>query len=213
MIACLVVSTFCSVVVVPAVGSHRLRQPGPASRDPGSDRSRGDSQDRSDLGVVTAGHVTKHDRCSKLLGQLGQRGIKVESRHHRSRVVGTGRAGEAVACLDNRGHRASAASTQLVQRGVGRYPVGPGRELGFAVEAGEPPDDGNERFLGGVLPVGVVARQAPADGVDLIVVAPQQLLERMPVPRLGGPDEPGVVEVVANRTRLLAKRVYAAGTW
>ena len=71
------------------------------------------------------------------------------------------------------------------------------------MEAGEPPDDGDERFLGGVLSVGVVARQAPADGMDLVVVAPQQLLERMPVPRLGGPDEPGVVEFAANRTRLL----------
>ena len=80
------------------------------------------------------------------------------------------------------------------------------------MEAGEPPDDGNERFLGGVLSVGVVAGQAPADGVDLIMVEPQQLLESTPVSGLCGLGESGVVEVVANRNRLPAMG-YTAGTW
>ena len=91
------------------------------------------------------------------------------------------------------------------------------------MEAGEPPDDGDERFLGSVLPVGIVAREAPADGVDLIVVASQQLLECTPVPGLCGPGESGVVEVVANRgipgcsVVRLDDRAYpcgvAAGAW
>ena len=69
------------------------------------------------------------------------------------------------------------------------------------MEVGQSSDDGNEGFLSGVLPVGVVAGQAPADGMDLIVMEPQQLLERTPVSRLRGPYESGVVEIVANRTR------------
>ena len=71
------------------------------------------------------------------------------------------------------------------------------------METGESSDDGDERFLGGVLPVGVVAGQAPADGVNLIMVEPQQLLESTPVSGLCSPGESGVVEVVANRNRLL----------
>ena len=91
------------------------------------------------------------------------------------------------------------------------------------MEAGEPPDDGDECFLGSVLPVGIVAREAPADGVDLILVASQQLLECTPVPGLCGLGESGVVEVVANRgipgcsVVRLGDRVYSsgviAGTW
>ena len=70
------------------------------------------------------------------------------------------------------------------------------------MEAGESPDDGNERLLGGVLAVGVVAGQPPADGVDPIMVEPQQPLESTPVSGLCGPGESGVVEIGANRNRL-----------
>ena len=92
------------------------------------------------------------------------------------------------------------------------------------METREPPDDGDERFLSGVLAVGVVAGEAPADGVDLIVVAPQQFLECTPVSGLSGPGESGVVEVVANRRTpgcsvvsgavpAYPCDVAAAGTW
>ena len=66
------------------------------------------------------------------------------------------------------------------------------------MEAGESPDDGDERFLGGVLPVGIVAREAPADGVDLGLMAPQQRFERTSVSGLCRLRQSGVIEVVTN---------------
>ncbi len=191
------VTTLRSVMVVPAVGTHCLCQPGPAPGDAGSDSPGRDSQDQADLGVVAAGHVPEHHRRSELLGQLGQRGIEIEARRHRGRVIGGRCAREAVAGLDQGGRGSPAASSQFIKGSVGRDPIGPSRELGLAVKAGEPFDDGDERLLGGVLPVGVVAREAPADGVDLIVVLPQQLLEGAPIPGLCSPRELGVVDSVS----------------
>ena len=190
------VMTFRVVTVVPAVGTHCLRQPGPAPGDARSDSPGRNLQDQADLGVIASGHVSEHHRRSELLGQLGQRGIEVEARRHRGRVIGGSCAREAVAGLDQRGRGSPAASSQFVKGSVGRDPVGPGRELGLAVKAGEPFDDGDERLLGGVLPVGVVAREAPADGVDLIVMLSQQLLEGAPISSLCSPREPGVVDLV-----------------
>ena len=190
------VMTFRVVTVVPAVGTHCLRQPGPAPGDARSDSPGRNLQDQADLGVIASGHVSEHHRRSELLGQLGQRGIEVEARRHRGRVIGGSCAREAVAGLDQRGRGSPAASSQFVKGSVGRDPVGPGRELGLAVKAGEPFDDGDERLLGGVLPVGVVAREAPADGVDLIVMLSQQLLEGAPISSLCSPREPGVVNLV-----------------
>ena len=66
------------------------------------------------------------------------------------------------------------------------------------MEPGESPDNGDERFLGGVLPVGIVAREAPADGVDLGLVAPQQRFEGIPVSGLCRLRQPGVIEVAAS---------------
>ena len=190
------VTTFCAVMVVPAVGTQCVRQAGSAPGDAGSDSPGRDSQDLADLGVIAAGHVPEHHRRSELLGQLGQRGTEVEARRHCGRVIGGRCAREAVAGLDQGGLWSPAAPSQFVKGSVGCDPIGPGRELGLAVKAGEPSDDGNERLLGGVLPVGVVAREAPADGVDLIVVLPQQLFEGAPISGLCSPREPGVVEVV-----------------
>ena len=192
------VTTFRVVMLVPTVCTQCLRQAGPAPGDAGSDGPGRDSQDLADLGVIAAGHVPEHHRCSELLGQLGQRGIEVEARRHRGRVIGGRCAREAVAGLDQGGQWSPAPSSQFVKGRVGGDPVGPGRELGLAVEAGESPNDGDERFLGGILAVSVVARETPANGVDLLVVAPQQLLEGTPVSGLCSLREPGVVEVVAN---------------
>ena len=63
--------------------------------------------------------------------------------------------------------------------------------------------------------------QAPADGVDLVVVAPQQLIEGTPVTGLCGPDEPGVRRGLCESSDpwlLLSFArhrglVYVAGTW
>ena len=104
------VTTFRGVMVVPAVGTHCLRQPGPAPGDAGSDSPGRDSQDLADLGVVAAGHVPEHHWRSELLGQLGQRGIEVEARRHRGRVIGGRCAREAVAGLDHGGRGSAAPS-------------------------------------------------------------------------------------------------------
>ncbi len=76
------------------------------------------------------------------------------------------------------------------------------------MKASKPTNDGDQRFLGGVLGVGVVASQAPTHCVDLIVVMPQQTFKSVPVACLGGIDQCDVFEVVANRTR-----PYGAATW
>ena len=198
-------------MVVPAIGAHHLGQAGPTSSDPGSHRSRWDPQDLLDLGVVAAGDVPQHDRRTELLRQPGQGRVEVETHGDRGRIIGTGGRSQAVVGVCCRRHRAAAPSTKLVEGRVGGYPVGPGRELGLATEAGESPDDGDEGFLGGVLAVGVIAGESSADGVDPVVVPPQQLVERTPVPGLGSLGESGVVEIVANLGSPLG--VQAAGIW
>jgi hypothetical protein len=91
--------------------------------------------------------------------------------------------------------RAAAPSAQLVETGVGRHAVGPGRELGPAVEPGQPLDDGDEGFLGRVESIGVVAGQPPTDGVDPILVLAQQPIEGALVTRLSRFDQRGIVEL------------------
>ena len=76
------------------------------------------------------------------------------------------------------------AAAQLVEARVGGDPVGPGGEGGPAVEAADAADDGDQRLLGGVERVGVVAGQPAADGVDPVVVAAQQRVEGGAVARL-----------------------------
>ena len=75
------------------------------------------------------------------------------------------------------GQWSPAPAPQLVEAGVGGHPVGPGRKRRPAVEAGQAPHDGEERLLRGVGGVGVVAGDAPGQGVDAVVVLAQQLLE------------------------------------
>jgi hypothetical protein len=67
--------------------------------------------------------------------------------------------------------------------------VDPGRERRATVEPGEAPHHGDEGLLGGVLGIGVVAADAPADGVHPVDVHAQELLEGIPVPCLGGTDQ------------------------
>jgi hypothetical protein len=76
--------------------------------------------------------------------------------------------------------------------------------------------------------VGVVAGQAPAQGVEAIVVPVQQRVERTAVTRLGGGDERAVVGVECDAQRVgagrpeggsgpvpaqLATRTSASSTW
>ena len=92
------------------------------------------------------------------------------------------------------GRRAPSPAPQLVEAGVGGHPVGPGREGGSPVEAADAPGDRDERLLGGVERVGLVAGQPAAHGVDAVVVPTQERVERRSVALLGGADQRPVVE-------------------
>ena len=64
---------------------------------------------------------------------------------------------------------------------------------GPAVEAAEAPDHGDERLLGGIEGVGVVAGDAAAHQVDLRLVGAQEAVEGTPITVLGGSDEPPLI--------------------
>ena len=65
---------------------------------------------------------------------------------------------------------AAAAPAEFIEACVGGHSVRPGAELGSAIEAGQAFDDGDQRFLGCIESVGVVARQASTDGMDSILM-------------------------------------------
>ena len=75
-------------------------------------------------------------------------------------VASTARGGRRSAMLEIGEARLgpSSSPSQLVEAGVGGHPVGPGRERRPAVEAGDALVIGDQRLLGGVGGVGVVAR-------------------------------------------------------
>jgi hypothetical protein len=176
-----------------------VSQAAAAPRDAGSDRPRRDVEGDGYLGIVEAGHVPEDDRGPELLGKIRQRGIDVELAADRLVGVGPRRSAHdvigAVLVLWETRCRASAPASQLVETGVGRDPVGPGRELGPAVEPRKALHDGDERFLGRVESVGVVAGQPPTDGVDPILVLAQQPIEGALVTRLSRFDQRGIVEL------------------
>ena len=94
--------------------------------------------------------------------------------------------------------RSPLALSELVERGVRRDSIGPGSERGPAVEARKVPDDLDERFLTRVVGVTTASGDAPADGVDPVVVETQQLVERVAVTALCGGDQRAVVEVCGD---------------
>jgi hypothetical protein len=176
------------------VGGHG----GPAAGDPGSDGTDRDVEHLGDLGVVEGAEVAEHDGGAELRGQGGQGGVDVDGRGgNLGGVVVEGGLGQVV---EARGGSPVAAA-ELVEAGVGGHAVRPRAERGPAVIAGEAADDGEQRLLGGVGPVGVVAADAPAQRGQPVVVAAQEGLECVSVARLGGGDEGGVGPVVGGSGR------------
>jgi hypothetical protein len=57
------------------------------------------------------------------------------------------------------------------------------------VEAGQAAGDRDQGLLAGVEGVGVVAREAAAQGVEAVVVTAQEVVERLPVTRPCRPDQ------------------------
>ena len=102
--------------------------------------------------------------------------------------------------------RAPVTLAQLVEGGVGGDPVGPRRERGAAVEAGEPTHDRDHRLLRGVVGVATGTGDPPADGVDAVVVPAQQGVEGITVAGLGGGDERAVVGGVGRAHRAAVSR-------
>jgi hypothetical protein len=137
--------------------------------------------------------VAKHDRGPEVLRQRRQR--LVGGQPVGDRVVERGTvAARRDLVLGEAGVGTPAAPPELVDAGVVGDAVGPGRELRAPVEPGEAADDGQERFLRGVRGVGVLAGDAAADRVDVVVVAPQQRVERGTVTGLRRGDQRGVVD-------------------
>jgi hypothetical protein len=177
------------------VPAERAGERGPPAGDAGANGARRDLEHGGDLGVVEAELVAEHDRRPELLGEAGEGVVQdravdhrvVEARSPARCGVGLGRVGVEA------GDRSAAPAPQLVEARVGGDPVAPGGEGAAAVEAREPPDDGDQRLLGGVVGIGVVPGEAAADGVDAVLVAAQERVEGAPIAGLGGLDERRIV--------------------
>lgn len=65
----------------------------------------------------------------------------------------------------------------------------------MAVESGQAPDDGDQRFLGGVESVGLLTADPPAQRMDPVVVPSEQPVEGAPVAGLSGGDELEVIRI------------------
>jgi hypothetical protein len=103
--------------------------------------------------------------------------------------------------------RPTGPPAELVEAGVGGHSVGPGGEGGTAVEAPDALRDGDERLLGGVQAVGLVAGQPAADGVDPVVVTSEQRVESDAIALLGGADQRLVVGLGSDAPRLPTRLV------
>ena len=155
-------------------------QRGPAPGDAGAHGAGRELEHRGDLGVVEVAHVAEHDGDAEVLRQLGEGGVEAQPIGDRGVHGGAGSARSARSSSGRPEAGSPPAAAQLVEAGVGVDAVGPRRERRAAVEAGEAAHDGDQRLLGGVGGVGVVAGDAPAQGVDPVVVDAQELVRAPP---------------------------------
>jgi hypothetical protein len=187
---------------------------------PGDPRSHGagrDLEDLPDLRVVEPEDVAQHHRRAELDRESRQGGVDGVPIGNRGLERGRSRAGVRGEVLGREG--TTLAPAQLVEARVRRHPVGPGREGGATVEAIQTPNDGDQRFLGGVGRVGVVPGQPAAQGVDAVVVSPEQDVEGSAVAGASGDDERPVVVLgndggsLVNGPRGAGARHTASSTW
>ncbi len=175
---------------------ERLGELGATAGDPRLHGAERDRQHLGDLGVVEVGDVAQHDGSAELLGQVVE-GV-VDGHPQSGRLDAP--LGERVDDLgprlvvgDDVRRRPPAAAAQLVEGGVGGDAVDPRGERRAPVEAGEAADDADHRLLGGVVGVAAGAGDAPAHGVDAVVVAAQQPVEGVAIAGLGCRHQRGVV--------------------
>lgn len=173
--------------------SEKGRQASPSSGDSGSDCPRGEFETFRDFAVVEPELIPQDNGCAELLGELGQRGVEDDSvgdaGAQRRLGVGALSIGPAVVFVDQSGCGSSSATAELIEAGVGRDPVVPRREFRLSGEARQPLGDRDQGFLGGVERIGVVACKATTDGVDAVVVAAQERVQRALIPSVGRFDE------------------------
>ena len=101
------------------------------------------------------------------------------------------------------GHGAASTSAHLVDAGVGGDPVDPCAERAAPVESAEGSQRGDERVLGGIESIGIVAEHSPAQRVHTVVVRGDQDLESVAVARARRVEKvpvdiPGLVAVVVD---------------
>ena len=104
--------------------------------------------------------------------------------------------------------RSPVALSEFVERGVRGDSVGPGAERRPAVEAWKVADDLDERFLACVVAVTAAPGDAATHGVDPVVMAPEQLIERVPVAALCGGDQCTVVEMCGDARSVTNRSVH-----
>ena len=180
------------------VEAESLGEGGATPRDAGFHRSDGDFECLGDLGVVEVGHVTEHDRSPEIVGEVGEGLVEQQPIADVVDIVGCALVGELDRVVIVVEPRSSIAFSEFVEGGVGGDSIGPGTERRSAVEARKVTHDLDERFLARVVGVTTPSGDAPADGVDPVVVETQQLIERVAVTALSGGDQRTVVEVCGD---------------
>lgn len=172
---------------------------------PGESRAHcadGDLEYVGDLGIVEPHMLAQHDAHSEFLGQAGDGVVEHQPVGEPLGEQGSGAGqlpfGPALMFVDHRRCWAAPAAAKLVETGIGRNPIGPGAETGRAGEFRQAFADGNQRFLGCVSSIGIVASESSADAPDAVVVTTQQRVQRAVITALRGGDKSFVVEFGAD---------------
>ena len=173
-------------------GGEHATTPGDAALH-GAD---GDVERVGDLLVVQVGDVAQHDRDAEVLGHLQQRRLQhvavedlVDGRAE-PRSAGS-RSARSSSCTTDSGRRRRRRSSSRLALVAMRYT--------HVLNADRPSKrceaahDRDERLLGGVGGV-AVAGDAPAHGVDAVVVGADQPVERIAVTRLRRRNERSIVD-------------------
>ncbi len=135
-----------------------------------------------------------------VVGESAECGIEHEPVTESIDVFRTGVVGpfRSIVLVDRMQCWASIALAELVERCVRGDPVGPGAERRSAVETRQVANDLDQRLLAGVVGVAGAPGDATTHGMDAVVVATQELIERETVTALCGGDQGSVIERVWN---------------
>lgn len=104
--------------------------------------------------------------------------------------------------------RSSVAFSKFVERGVRGDAIRPGTERRSTIEAWKVADDLDERFLAGIVGITAASSDTTTDGVNPVVVRPQQLVERVAITALCGGNQCAVVEMCGDARRLTNRSVH-----